>query len=45
MIRYDSIVFSVNHVYVGYYDNHNYKDWFYDHLNNQCIQNAYDFHN
>ena len=45
IIRYDSISFFCYHVYAGYYDNHNYKAQFYDHLDNQCIQNAYDFHN
>ena len=34
-----------NHVCAEYYDTHNYRDWFYDRLNNLCIQNAYDFHN
>ena len=45
MIIYDSISFCANHVYAGYYDNHNHIDWFYDRLSNQYIQNAYDFHN
>ena len=45
IIRYVLVSFCTNHVYVVYYDNHNYKGWFYDRLNNQCIQNAYDFHN
>ena len=39
------LVFDTNHVYAEYYDNRNCKDWFYDRLDNQYIQNAYDFHN
>jgi len=35
----------INHVYAEYYDNRNYKDLFYDRLNNQYTQNVCDFHN
>ena len=45
MLRMDYTVSRTNHVCAEYYDNHNYKDWFYDRLNNLYIQNAYDFHN
>jgi len=47
-VKYYNLVTQVsrtNHVCAEYYGNHNYKDWFYDRLNNRCIQNAYGFHN